>query len=171
MDFDALSDAKLVDEAGRGLARAFEVLYLRHREWVVMTAMRYLGDPEEALDVMQDVFSELFHRIPGFALTSTLRAYLYPAVKHHAISRIRKRSKVVPLNEAELEATLISMPRLPGELKGMIGALSPPLKEVVYMRFALDMRLDEIAAALSLPVGTVKSRLHNALKSLRKSED
>ena len=40
-------------------------------------------------------------------------------------------------------------------------------REVVRLRFALDMRLGEIAEALGLPQGTVKSRLHNALKTLR----
>ena len=115
-------------------------------------------------------FAPFFKRFPGFALTSTVRAYLYPTVKHGAVSLLRTRRKVVPLDE-EGPAPSFAEPSLPSEFSKTVERLSPPLKEVVYLRFALDFRLEEMAEALELPLGTVKSRLHNALKLLREDAE
>ncbi len=54
-----------------------------------------------------------------------------------------------------------------GELATVLCVLPPPQREVLLMRFVDDMELAEIAAALAIPLGTVKSRLHNALQMLR----
>ena len=53
------------------------------------------------------------------------------------------------------------------ELAAALGALTAEHREVVLMRFVDDMSLDEIAGALAIPPGTVKSRLHRALETLR----
>ena len=52
------------------------------------------------------------------------------------------------------------------EVANAIRALSPPLKEVVVLRYFADKTVEEIATALDIPVGTVKSRLHNARETL-----
>ena len=52
------------------------------------------------------------------------------------------------------------------EVANAIRALSPPLREVVVLRYFADKTVEEIAAALDIPVGTVKSRLHNARETL-----
>jgi RNA polymerase sigma-70 factor (ECF subfamily) len=57
-----------------------------------------------------------------------------------------------------------------GELAGVLSVLPAPQREVLLMRFVDDMELSEIAAALSIPHGTVKSRLHHALRTLRADE-
>jgi RNA polymerase sigma-70 factor (ECF subfamily) len=169
--FEEMDDAELVLEANKGARRALELLYLRHREWVVQVARGYVGGAEDVLDVMQEVFLSFFKAFPGFRLTSTLRAYLYPVVRNCAISLLRKRKKVIPLSREALEGIATVQPSLPAEFAETIQRLSPPLREVVYLRFALDFRLEEMAEALGLPVGTVKSRLHNALKLLREDAD
>jgi RNA polymerase sigma-70 factor (ECF subfamily) len=58
-----------------------------------------------------------------------------------------------------------------GDLERLAAALPDEQREVVRLRFALDFRLEEIADALRIPLGTVKSRLHNALRSLREEVD
>ena len=52
------------------------------------------------------------------------------------------------------------------EVANAIRALSPPLREVVVLRYFADKTVEEIAAALNIPVGTVKSRLHHAREAL-----
>ena len=54
-------------------------------------------------------------------------------------------------------------------LRDALAGLSPELRECVALRFFADLPLDEIAAAQDIPVGTVKSRLHGAMKQLRRS--
>ena len=169
MEYEASDDGGLVELANQGHAKAFEALYRRHREWVVALAWRFLGSRDDALDIMQEVFAHLFNRFPGFVLTSTMRAFLYPIVKHQCISLIRKQRKIVPISrEARSAETLAWHPEPPGDFARIIGSLSPEHQEVVKLRFGLGMQLDEIGEALDIPLGTVKSRLHNSLKLLRK---
>ncbi len=166
-----MDDAGLVREANKGTERALELLYRRHRDWVVHIALRYVGNPEDALDVMQEVFLSFFKAFPGFRLTCTLRGYLYPLVKNRSISWLRKRKKVVPLHGDALDGIAAVEPTLPDEFAKAVRRLSPPQREVVHLRFALDFRLEEMAEALDIPVGTVKSRLHSALKKLREEAE
>jgi RNA polymerase sigma-70 factor, ECF subfamily len=163
-------DRTLVARANAGDSEAFTALYRGHREWVYGLALRFTGNRDDALDVLQESFDTLFGRFPGFALTASIRAYLYPVVRHTAISLLRKRRRIVPLDAETLRAAEPSLgwePAAPSELDRMIGALPEEQREVVRLRFGLDLKLEEIAGALGVPVGTVKSRLHNALGALR----
>jgi len=92
-------------------------------------------------------------------------------VKNLAIKRAQKRRKTASVDEMALEpeggvdATKGMDPRL--RLAHMVKALPEAQREVVLLRFGDDLNLAEIALALDLPLGTVKSRLHHALKKLR----
>jgi RNA polymerase sigma-70 factor (ECF subfamily) len=163
------SDEELVARANRGDTAAFEALYRRHREWVLALALRHARDREEALDVLQDTFATFLARFPGFRLTGTVRGYLYPVVTHRCVSLARKRRKVVPLRP-EMERGVSESPDAsepPGDFARLVDGLPEGQREVVRLRFALGMKLQEIAEALDLPLGTVKSRLHHALATLR----
>jgi len=169
-------ESELVARANQGDTAAFEELYRRHRDWVVSLAWRFTGSRDDALDVMQETFAYLFGRFPGFELSSTLRAFLYPVVKHTSVSLARKRRRVVSLDAAEraqADAALESawQPDEAAEFEALISALAEGHREVLRLRFALGMQLEEIADALDLPLGTVKSRLHNALKALKEAAD
>src|SRR6185436_18590576 len=83
---DPREDQELVALANQGDARAFELLYWRHRDWVVNLAFRFTRDRDLALDVLQETFLYLLRKFPGFTLTCQLRSLLYPAVRHLAIA-------------------------------------------------------------------------------------
>jgi RNA polymerase sigma-70 factor (ECF subfamily) len=167
-------DPALVARANAGDAAAFTAIYRAHGGWAYGLALGLTGDREDALDVVQEAFAALYGKFPGFVLSTSLRAYLYPVVRHQAISLLRKRRRVVPLDPEALAArggAVDPAPGPPAELERMIGALPPDQREVARLRFGLGFRLEEIADALAVPTGTVKSRLHNALRALRKEID
>jgi RNA polymerase sigma-70 factor (ECF subfamily) len=161
------SDADLIDRGNRGEAQAFEELYVRHRDWVAALAYRFTGDREEALDVLQDTFSYFFGKFPGFALTAALRTFLYPTVKHLCLTRLRQRRPTVDIDD--LAEMLVAPEPASGtaDLNRLVRSLPAAQREVVLLRFVDDFSLEQIAAALNIPLGTVKSRLHNALEALR----
>jgi RNA polymerase sigma-70 factor (ECF subfamily) len=164
----ARDDRELVAQANRGDPAGLEGLFRAHGEWVAALARRFVGDPDDALDVMQEVFAYLFERFPGFELASTMRAYLYPVVRHQSISLIRKRKKVVEIERGSRPPSELTFwPEEPGDLERLIESLDEETQELLLLRFTLGLKLGEIAEALSVPTGTVKSRLHNALKALR----
>jgi RNA polymerase sigma-70 factor (ECF subfamily) len=164
-------DRKLVELANRGDPAGLEGLYRAHGQWVAALARRFVGDPDDALDVMQEVFAYLFDRFPGFELRRTMRAFLYRVVRHQSISLVRKRRKVVELDRGSRPpAELTFWPDEPGDLERLLDGLDDETQELLLLRFGLGLKLDEIAAALAVPTGTVKSRLHNTLASLRNKD-
>lgn len=168
---DIETDQLLLDRAAQGDERAFEDLYGRYRDWVYQLAWRFCRDRDLALDVMQDTFSYLVKKLPELRLTAKLTTFLYPAVRHLAINALRVQGRYAgPANDLieELPAAPPSQAADPGDLTAILANLSMAQRQVVLMRFLDDMSLKEIAAALGIPEGTVKSRLHHALASLRK---
>ena len=164
MDRD--TDAELIRRAEAGDAAAFEALYRRHRDWIVRLAYRWIGDRDEALDVLQEVFASFFGKFPGFELSADLKTFLYPIVRHRCIDRLRRRRPTVDVDELA-ELLPAPLPGSGGELPRIVNELPAGQREVLLRRFVDDLSLEQIARALELPLGTVKSRLHNALRTLR----
>ena len=77
---DPRSDAELIAAWRGGDDGAFETLYRRHRDWVVALALRFGGDRDEALDVLQETFAYLVRRVSGLELQHRLTTFLYPVV-------------------------------------------------------------------------------------------
>ena len=161
-------DEALIERANRGEPDAFEALFRRYRDWVVSVAYRYTGDRDEALDVMQDTFAYLFAKFPGFSLTARLTTFLYPVVKNLCLDRLRKRRPSVDIDEL---ADVLPAPEVGAsnaDLHRLVQTLPAAQREVLLLRFVDDLSLQQIAEVLEVPLGTVKSRLHNGLEAMRK---
>ena len=171
------SDFELVELCNGGSRRdataAFEALYRRHRDYVTRVSLRFCSDREIAADVLQETFLYLLKKFPptgeGLILSAQLRSLLYPVAKNLTLSAITRRRR-------DQSSTDIEPDRLPDpgtvnpqyeNLARMTSELSPRHREVILLRFVDDMRLKEISEALEIPTGTVKSRLHHALRELR----
>ncbi len=157
------SDADLIDAVRRGENAAFEALYHRYRDWVATLAFEFCGNREDALDVLQETFLYLHRRLPTFELRCKFKTFLYPAVKHLALDRKRISRRPAPPPPEP------GTPVAEGGIEHLVKQLPEGHREVVRLRFVDDLDLAEIAEALSIPVGTVKSRLHNALQVLRRN--
>jgi RNA polymerase sigma-70 factor, ECF subfamily len=174
-DVDRRSDEELVDVCNAGdadsAASAFEALYRRHRDFVLRVARRFAGDRELALDALQDTFAYLLRKFPpagdGLHLTAKLETLLYPVAKNSAITARRKVARLSGAGDAELEELLAAPESQSDSLDAALARLSPERREVLTLRFVDDLSLAEIASALQVPLGTVKSRLHLAIKDLR----
>ncbi len=172
-DEDPRTDEALVEAANRGDVAAFEAIYYRYRDWVVRLAVRYTGNQDEALDVLQETFAYLLRKLPHLRLTARMTTFLYPVVKHLSLALLHKRRRLVSNDEllrqqAARPADGIEAART--ELATVCAFLPEGQLEVLLMRFVDSMTLQEIADALEIPLGTVKSRLHHALNALRRSE-
>jgi RNA polymerase sigma-70 factor, ECF subfamily len=169
---DTRTDLQLIAAINRGDDRAFEVLYFRYRDWVTSLAYRFTGDESLALDVLQETFLYFLKKFPGFTLTAQFKTFLYPAVKNLSIAARRKTERhqstegelAALENEPAADATRADS----SELAIVLARLPAEQREVLQLRFVDGLSLAEIADAMEIPLGTVKSRLHNALTSLRK---
>jgi RNA polymerase sigma-70 factor (ECF subfamily) len=172
-NLEGLSDDELVEAINEGDEAAFETLYYRHRDWVLNLAFRWTGNRELALDVLQETFFSLAKRCPGFKLTARLQTFLYPVIRNLSITARRKSDRYAldPEGLEQVEAPQTEA-RVPDgrNLQAVIQGLSEAHRDVLLLRFVDDLSLEQIADVLGIPVGTVKSRLHNALTTLRKDE-
>ena len=168
---DSPTDLELVAAINRGDEAAFEVLYHRYKDWVLSLAFRFTGHHDDALDVLQETFSYLVRKFPGFELTAQLTTFLYPAVRNLSIAARKKRSRATSSDEnldlfPETERTQQTEA---DDLSTMLNCLSDSHREILLMRFVDDLTQPEIAEALGIPLGTVKSRLHHAVQAVRDS--
>jgi RNA polymerase sigma-70 factor, ECF subfamily len=165
------SDVELVAAINDGDAAAFEVLYHRHRDWVVGLAFRLTGDNDAALDVLQETFLYVLRKFPGFRLTANFKTFLYPAVRNLSIAARRKASRYqateTELDQLEQAAAPPASSAAADDLQFVLAALPEEQREVLLLRFVDGLSLAEVAGAMDIPLGTVKSRLHNALQTLR----
>ncbi len=159
------TDGELLQAIQRGELAAFEQIYYRYRDWIVTLAFRFCGSSEDSLDVLQETFVYFFMKLPTLELRSQMKTFLYPAVKHLALSKKRARRKVVPLEEARDVPAREEKPR---EILENLQGLPDGQRDVLLLRFVDGLDLKEIAEVLDIPLGTVKSRLHNALEDLRR---
>lgn len=130
------------------------------------------GYCEEVDDAVQEVFVKVFRaRLPGEA---TFLAWFYRLILNTGRDMGRRRKtradlavrlrEVAPTSEAREDPA----PTEPA-LRDALAALAPEAREAVALRFYADLSLEQIATAQDVPLGTVKSRLHGALKRLRGS--
>ena len=168
---DPRTDGELIDALNAGDVAAFDALYYRYRDRVARLALRFnQGNHADAMDVVQDTFAYLYRKFPGFRLTASMTTFLYPVVRNLSLAIRRKRRRVpltyesiLDLPAAQVEPDDARM----AELGAVLGSLPSSQREVVLLRFVDGLTIDEIAATLKEPPGTVKSRLHYAIRSLR----
>jgi len=171
---DSRTDQQLIAAINAGDVAAFEALYFRYRDWVVKLVYRFTGNEDLALDVLQETFLYFLRKFPGFSLTANLKTFLYPAVRNLTIAARRKAGRYQS-TEAEQEQ-LEQLPNAEGpansgnDLAIALANLSEEHREVLLLRYVDGLALAEIAEAVEIPLGTVKSRLHNALEALRQDK-
>ncbi|EEF59354.1 RNA polymerase sigma factor [Pedosphaera parvula] len=168
---EALSDLELIANINEGDEAAFEVLYHRHKDWVVNLAYRWTGSRDLALDILQEAFFYFSKKFPGFRLTAKLQTFFYPVVRNLSIAS-RRKSERYQSNEEEQQS--MEQSAIPAhvtdegeQLQWVLRMLPEEQREVLLLRFVDELSLAEISEAMEIPLGTVKSRLHNALETLR----
>lgn len=167
---DPRDDATLVAAVRTGEVAAFEELYRRHRDWVARLAGRIVGNEADALDVVQETFLYVLRKAPELVLQARFTTFLWPVVRNLALQRRRgrRRDRGEGGGGVAVPEPAVDDPQPgDGDLVDALGGLSEALRAVVLLRYVDGLTLQEIAAALQVPLGTVKSRLHQALTDLR----
>ena len=133
-------------------------------------AWRFTGNAADAQDVLQETFTYLLRKFPGFELTAAMTTFLYPVVKHLSLAakeKGRRFNTQEDLGEPAADDPVPTPDAARAELAEALSHLSGDQREVLLMRFVDGLTLDEIAQALEQPAGTIKSRLYRVLQSLR----
>ncbi len=174
-------DMALVDACvTHGDQSAFAELVGRHQKWVFRLALAVLGPGGvgDAQDITQEVFVRLASHVKDFRGESTFRTWLRRLAVNLAIDRRRharwRKPHVSlsalderramdrgddPYRAAEAEERTRTVARC-------LGVLPDEMRSVIHLHYWMDLPAEEIAVALQIPTGTVKSRLHRGRKLL-----
>jgi RNA polymerase sigma-70 factor (ECF subfamily) len=147
-----------------------------HQEAVFRLAYLHLGDAAEAEDAAQECFIRAFRHLARFDETRPLRPWLLSIVANLARNRRRsagrywaalQRAARGQPQQAEGPQAGSEAAQQAEELWAAVRKLPASLANVLYLRFFLQLSVEEAAQALSLPEGTVKSQTHRALEKLQ----
>jgi RNA polymerase sigma-70 factor (ECF subfamily) len=159
-------EAALVRRALRGDDGAVEEIFARCWPLARRAALAVTGDAHLADEVAQDAFETMLRRLREFRGESALSTWLVRVVVNRARNVMRAEARSTPMADPPERGAEIAVAGDP-ELRAAVRALPAERREVVALRFWLDMSPPEIAAALEIPVGTVHSRLSRGLEELR----
>ena len=180
------SDFELIRRCQSGDAAihepAFLELYERYRDRVFNTAYRVVGNATDAADVTQDVFLTLFRKIDEFQFGSRFFTWLYRVTVNLSIDRRRRAHahrttiaessfeggvlSAIPDDRADVPGSWSETDALEQSVQRSIDRLSPKLRAIVVLRYIENLSYGDIAETMDCSIGTVKSRLNRAHRSL-----
>ena len=165
-------DGALVQRSILGDRAAFGQLVVRYQKPVYNAALRLLRDPEEARDVAQTTFLNVFEHLADYDPNFRVYSWIYRIAINESLNVIGKRRPYEsvsgeepdgapgPDREAEGEQTR-------GVIEDALMRITPELRAVVVLRHVMQLSYQDMADTLSLPEKTVKSRLYSARQLLR----
>lgn len=179
-------DETLIRAALGGEDEAFRELMERYRNRAFNVALGILGDPDDALDAIQEAFVKAYYNLKEFRFGANFYTWFYRLLVNQAIDRWRKtaKSRTVAFDEKWLTGDVsppesVVYPRTPEELaqnreladalRGAISALPEYHRAVIVLREVDGLSYEEIAGVLHCSVGTVMSRLHYARSKLKEA--
>ena len=179
------SDKKLVKRVQRGDKGAFDLLVLKYQHKIVNLVMRYVRDPELALDITQEAFIKAYRALPRFRGDSAFYTWMYRiavnTAKNHLAAQRRRPMNVeldfqdpeqydlhAKLKETDTPEALTLSNELKNTVEQAIAALPEDLRTAIILREIEGMSYEEIAQTMECPVGTVRSRIFRARDAISK---
>ena len=178
-----MTEKELVRAAQRGDDSAFEELVRTYEKRVYHLALRMCGNVDDAYEVAQEAFLSAWKGMRFFRGDSSFSTWLYRLTSNAAIDFLRRQrrqggSDGVSLDDEDMFLEVADPAPSPHQqaerlelrdaLARGLGALSPEHRQVLLLRELQGLTYEEIAAALELDLGTVKSRIARAREKLRK---
>ena len=173
------SDQKLVERVQKGDNGAFDLLMLKYQHKIVNLVMRYVRDPELALDITQEAFIKAYRALPRFRGDSAFYTWMYRiavnTAKNHLAAQRRRPMDIeldmqdpeqyelhAKLKETDTPEGLTLSNELMETVERAIAALPEDLRTAIILRELEGMSYEEIAQTMECPVGTVRSRIFRA---------
>jgi RNA polymerase sigma-70 factor (ECF subfamily) len=186
---EKLSDAELLQRYTQGDEAAFREIVNRYRNSLYAFLRQFLNQPDLVDDVFQETFLQLFTSRESFDQSRPLRPWLFTIAANKAKDALRKaqRTSAVPIGTLtesedmsfdEMLNTLSSDTAVPYDevernetatrVSEVIGNMPENLREILILAYFNRFSYKQMAEILSIPIGTVKSRLHTAVARFAK---
>lgn len=177
MSSDVQSDESLVAAIQRKDVRALESFYDRHRVLAYSLAVRLVGNPGDAEDVVQEAFLNVWRAAGTYRQDrSSGRSWLLSIVHHRAIDKLRSRqSRLQPVvleDDMDVAASSdvwreVSENLTGDDVRGALQQLPPEQRETIELAYYKGFTHSQIAELMEVPLGTVKGRMRIGLHKLK----
>jgi RNA polymerase sigma-70 factor (ECF subfamily) len=170
------SDETLVKQALKGKKSAWITLVKRYEKNLYNYTLRMVSNPDDALDLMQDVFMAVFRNLASFRGDSPFKGWMFKIAHYRCIEFYRRKKPTqslddIPEQEEQISEACPEANMFNGQqaniLNSAIQLLPVNQKLVVELKFFQHCTFDDIAQQLGISVNTVKSRLYSALDKLK----
>lgn len=179
-------ESALIESLRRCEPDSFTRLFEAYSDRIYRLAVRFLNDPAEAEEIVQDTFLTICEKIDSFEGRSKLGTWIYRIAANHALMRLRSRKRVGPSldddpgdddGEAMMPGLLNDWSQAPesitanaesiAEMERAVAALPDALRTAFVLRDLEELSTEEAAETLGISPGALKVRLHRARLLLR----
>ncbi len=182
---ERLIDQELVVRVQKGDKKAFDLLVLKYQQKISNLISRYIRDPHEVLDVTQEAFIKAYRALPNFRGDSAFYTWLYRIAINTAKNYLVAQGRRPPTDDVEAETAEqmdvgvrlketgtpenhVLTEEISMTVQKAIEELPEDLRTAIILRELEGMSYEEIASAMSCPVGTVRSRIFRAREAIDK---
>ena len=162
---------RLLRAVAAGDREALAQLYHRTHGAVYGLSLSYLKNAHDAQDVTQDAFVRIWDSAPQYRSTGSPMGWILTVARNLALMELRKRQRYGELDEEEWDAIPAESAGVTPEeravLQDALSALAEEERRIVLLHAVTGLKHREIAALLELPLATVLSKYHRALKKLK----
>jgi len=177
-------DRQLVERAQRGDKRAFELLVDKYQRRLGRLLSRFIRDPSEVEDVMQEAFIKAYRALPAFRGDSAFYTWLYRIGINTAKNTLAAQRRRAPtstdveaeeaeghdngerLRDLNTPENLLLSREIADTVNSTIGSLPEELRTAIQLREIEGMSYEEIASIMNCPIGTVRSRIFRAREAI-----
>lgn len=182
-----ISDETLVSQSLEKDEHAFEILFQRYGPTLFKFIYRYFGEYDQACDIMQQVFLQLYLSLPKLDTKRPLKNWLFQVARNRCLDELRRKRPIhlsdLESEEEEEEKSVLALIRDPRPLPEdvaeqheqqehllrAIEGLPPNFRSVVYLRYTAQLSFSEIGKKLGIPETTAKTHFHRARHLLQAS--
>ncbi|BDD00882.1 DNA-directed RNA polymerase sigma-70 factor (plasmid) [Persicobacter psychrovividus] len=160
----------------KGDIKAYETIFRAYYEPLCQFSMRYLADPQQSEEVVQELFTTLWEKRASLNISTSLKSYLFGATRNNCLQLIRKQkvrdkyqNEVAAMHQNQHFEDLDVMVELElsEKIQQIIAQLPDQRRKIFMMSRFEGKKYQEIADELGLSVKTIENQMSSALKSLR----
>lgn len=175
-DYIVAEDRQLVRRVLDGDDTAFEYLFNRYSDAIRRLFVQRLGGMNDADDLLQETFIKVYINLHRYSPAFTFGQWVYTIARNTFIDYVRRRQDDLSIDERfsapassapTPEESVINLQQRT-QIEHYLQTLAPRYRQLIVMRFFEEYSYDEIAAKLSLPLGTVKTQIHRAREQMCK---
>lgn len=169
-----MNDNRLLEGIKSGNASYYEEVFRKYYQSLCLFALKYVRGPDEAEEIVQEMFVKIWQKKESLAVTTSLKSYLYQAVRNACLNHLKhinvkleyQKRAIDTSSTANAGDTLVAL-ELEARITETLNKLPPERKKIFLMSRNEGLKYREIAEKLNISIKTVENQMSKALQFLK----